>query len=133
MFPSHDHWGRAILLLESFILTNLAPLEDSEGKLPKFPLMGSSVQFDRRWLQRHAKHIMKYFNYRNMDASSIYEMLKLAPDEINKTVDKLIDKEKEKIEGVDHTALYDIRKSLAYWRVYSKVFNSSINQNFNLS
>lgn len=42
----------------------------------KHPMAGSSVQFDRLWLNRWMPHLHNYFGYRNIDVSSIYEVVK---------------------------------------------------------
>ena len=107
-------WNTAITMLDEY-LSCIIP----EGK--KFPLMGSSVQFDRDWLKYYAKDVLKaHFTYRNMDASSVYEAIKLLPQETQDSIQEEIDQEVSKLDGVDHHALYDIRKSLSYWRVYSR-------------
>lgn len=45
------------------------------------PMTGSSVHFDRSFLRRHAKPLDQAFHYRNIDASSIMEWLRVASPE----------------------------------------------------
>lgn len=40
----------------------------------KMPLMGSSVHFDRRWLQAYFVDLSDKFHYRNIDVSSLKEL-----------------------------------------------------------
>lgn len=38
------------------------------------PMVGSSVQFDRMWLEMHMPSVFELFSYRNIDISSIKEL-----------------------------------------------------------
>src|SRR6266542_3125304 len=38
------------------------------------PMVGSSVQFDRAWLEFHMEPLAVYFSYRNIDSSTIKEL-----------------------------------------------------------
>ena len=93
----------------------------SDGQ--RFPLMGSSVHFDRSWMQHHTPNVMKKFSHRNMDASANYEATAVMDSGLSgffkMKLRAAVDKE---LTGDDHRALYDIRKSLSYWRQYKEVF-----------
>lgn len=42
-----------------------------------FPLMGSSVHFDRAFLKVHMPELEKFFSYKNIDVSSIKHLVKI--------------------------------------------------------
>jgi oligoribonuclease len=78
----------------------------------KAPLSGNSVCFDRRFLIRHMPKLEAYFHYRNVDVSSIKELVRRwRPG----TVDKVT-------KASRHRALDDIRESIAELRVYRDAF-----------
>jgi oligoribonuclease len=63
--------------------TTLAEVEEhliawlDEHEVPKrLPICGSSVHFDRRFLERDMPKLMKRFGYRNIDVSTIGELTK---------------------------------------------------------
>ncbi len=74
----------------------------------KAPLSGNSVCFDRRFLIRHMPKLEAYLHYRNVDVSSIKELVRrwhpMVADKVAKTS--------------RHRALDDIRESIAELRVY---------------
>jgi oligoribonuclease len=78
----------------------------------KAPLSGNSVCFDRRFLIRHMPKLEAYLHYRNVDVSSIKELVRRwrpsAIDKVTKTS--------------RHRALDDIRESIAELRVYRETF-----------
>jgi oligoribonuclease len=80
----------------------------------KSPMCGSSVWQDRRFLNRWMPELEEYFHYRNLDVSSIKELVKRWAPEIA----KLFKKKSE------HIALKDIHDSIAELEFYRKhVFN----------
>lgn len=80
----------------------------------KSPLCGNSIGQDRRFMVRHMPALERYFHYRNIDVSTIKELVRRwQPDLLNGYTKR----------GV-HLALDDIRESiqeLAYYREH--VFN----------
>lgn len=54
----------------------LSWLSDSGLESNTFPLMGSSVHFDREWMKKYMPDLEGWFTYRNFDVSSIKEMVK---------------------------------------------------------
>jgi oligoribonuclease len=78
------------------------------------PLCGNSVWQDRRFLIRHMPRLEAFFHYRNIDVSTIKELVRL-------WYPKLPSYRKEKA----HLALSDIRESLKELRYYREtVFRS---------
>ncbi|MBC3767037.1 oligoribonuclease [Neptunicella marina] len=69
----------------------------------KSPLCGNSIGQDRRFMVRHMPVLEEYFHYRNVDVSTIKELVRRWQPE---TLDKLVKK------GT-HQALDDIRESIA--------------------
>lgn len=63
------------------------------------PMCGSSVQFDRQFMDWHAPQaIMKKFHYRNIDLSTITETMKLvAPDLHEKMLTEVPKQEKHRV------------------------------------
>lgn len=51
-------------------------LEEAFATLHAWPLAGSGVHFDRRWLRRHMPMLEGFFHYRNLDVSSLKEAAK---------------------------------------------------------
>jgi len=80
------------------------------------PLCGNSVGFDRRFLMHHMPSLNNYLDYRNVDVSSIQELVRRwfpkAIAEIEKTA--------------THRALDDIRESIEELRIYrQRVFREA--------
>ena len=74
----------------------------------KSPICGNSICQDRRFMYRLMPRLAKFFHYRNLDVSTIKELCRRwAPD-----VSKGLVKESA------HTALSDIRDSIAELRYY---------------
>ncbi len=76
----------------------------------KAPLCGSSIGFDRRFIMHHMPRLNGYLNYRNIDVSSIKELVRRWRPRI---VEKL---ETEST----HRALDDIRESIEELRLYRR-------------
>ena len=74
----------------------------------KSPLCGNSIWQDRRFLIEYMPTLEKYLHYRNIDVSTIKELVRLWKPEL-----KYIKQER-------HTALSDIRESIEELRFYRK-------------
>ena len=72
------------------------------------PMCGNSICQDRRFLARLMPKLEAYFNYRNLDVSSLKEMVKRWSPEIASGVNK----------QSSHLAMEDIRDSIAELRYY---------------
>ena len=76
----------------------------------KAPLCGNSIGFDRRFLMHHMPSLNNYLDYRNVDVSSIKELvLRWLPKAIGEIEKKST-----------HRALDDIRESIEELRIYKK-------------
>ncbi len=78
----------------------------------KSPLCGNSISHDRRFLERYMPSLFAYFHYRNIDVSTIKELVqrwypkgKYAP-----------------VKKASHLALEDIRESIYELRFYREHF-----------
>ncbi|QJC37290.1 oligoribonuclease [Enterobacteriaceae endosymbiont of Donacia thalassina] len=79
------------------------------------PLCGNSIYIDRIFLYNYMPKVEKYFHYRNIDVSSIKELIKRWNPEI---YNKLKNKKHK------HSAFYDINESINELRMYKKfIFN----------
>ena len=79
------------------------------------PLAGNSIGFDRRFIMHHMPRLNAYLNYRNVDVSSVKELLaRWSPATIAAT---------EK--ASTHRALNDIRESIDELRHYRAAFFKS--------
>ncbi len=77
------------------------------------PMCGNSICQDRRFLARCMPELESYFHYRNLDVSTLKELVKRwAPAEIGKGVSK----------KAAHLALDDVRESIAELRYYREHF-----------
>jgi oligoribonuclease len=91
----------------------IAFLADYIGK-GKSPMCGNSICQDRRFLYRHMPQLEDYFHYRNLDVSSVKEMVRRWKPEV------LADFKKNNT----HLALDDIRESIQELRFYrERVFS----------
>ncbi len=78
----------------------------------KSPICGNSIGQDRRFLVREMPELEAYFHYRNLDVSTLKELMRRwRPD--------LMDGFKKK--GV-HLALEDIRESIEELKYYRQTF-----------
>jgi len=98
------------------------PLPEAEGALLKFirrfcykgksPLCGNSICQDRRFLIRYMPRVEEHLHYRNIDVSSIKELVyRWYPKELHFTEKKHA-----------HRALDDIHESIAELKYYWKQF-----------
>lgn len=76
------------------------------------PMCGNSICQDRRFLARHMPRLEAYFNYRNLDVSTLKELARRWRPEIAKGVNK---------EG-KHEALADIYESIEELKYYREYF-----------
>lgn len=72
------------------------------------PLCGNSIWQDRRFLIKYMPTLESYFHYRNIDVSSIKELVRMWRPELSEKVQKTH----------AHRALADIRESIAELRLY---------------
>lgn len=72
------------------------------------PMCGNSVHQDRRFLARYMPGLEAWFHYRNLDVSTLKELCRRWAPEIARGFTK----------QNDHTALADIRESVAELRYY---------------
>ena len=93
---------------EAQMLAFLAPLVPAG----KSPMCGNSVCQDRRFLARYMPRLEAYFHYRNLDVSTLKELVKRWKPELASGVVK---------EG-RHTALADIHESINELRYYRETF-----------
>ena len=78
----------------------------------KSPMCGNSICLDRRFLHQYMPNLVAYFHYRNLDVSTIKELVKRwQPHLLNK-----MHKESK------HLAIYDIRDSIAELIYYRQHF-----------
>lgn len=76
----------------------------------KSPICGNSICQDRRFLARHMPQLERYFHYRNLDVSTLKEL-------VRRWNPALLDGFRK--QGT-HTALSDIRESIAELRYYRR-------------
>ena len=74
------------------------------------PICGNSICQDRRFLHRQMPHLEDYFHYRNLDVSTLKELARRWAPEVLAGFGK----------ESKHTALSDIRDSIAELRHYRK-------------
>ncbi|MDF2178712.1 oligoribonuclease [Aliiglaciecola sp. CAU 1673] len=74
----------------------------------KSPLCGNSIGQDRRFMVRHMPELEAYFHYRNVDVSTIKELVRRWKPELMSQLNK---------KGT-HLALDDIRESIAELQFY---------------
>lgn len=76
------------------------------------PMCGNSICQDRRFMARHLPSLEEYFHYRNLDVSTLKELCRRWKPELAKGF----------VKKADHTALADIRESIAELRYYREHF-----------
>lgn len=96
--------------------------ENVKGKLP---LAGSSVHFDRRWLELWLPYVSNYITHRNIDASTLREIASMISPQLVSNVNKL------PTLGA-HRAIPDIIDSIELYRNYMREFGS-LSRAFSLS
>ncbi|WP_300454306.1 oligoribonuclease [Accumulibacter sp.] len=76
------------------------------------PLCGNSVGQDRRFMVRYMPRFESWFHYRNLDVSTLKELCRRWKPDVAKGF----------IKRADHTALADIRESIAELKYYREHF-----------
>ena len=76
------------------------------------PMCGNSICQDRRFMARHLPALEEYFHYRNLDVSTLKELCRRWKPELAKGF----------VKKADHTAMADIRESIAELRYYREHF-----------
>lgn len=76
------------------------------------PMCGNSICQDRRFMARHLPTLEAYFHYRNLDVSTLKELCRRWRPEVAKGF----------VKQADHTAMADIRESIAELRYYREHF-----------
>lgn len=84
---------------------------DGHG-ISNVPMAGSSIAFDRAWINRHAPLTAKSFHYRNIDVSSMREALKRINPKMNPNIPQI---------GTAHRAMGDILTTIETLRVIAKI------------
>lgn len=67
---------RGFYVVDAVEKTILSWLDDCGLEPNTYPLMGSSVHFDRMWMKEFMPSLEAWFHYRNIDISSIKELVK---------------------------------------------------------
>ena len=76
------------------------------------PMCGNSIGQDRRFMVRYLPRLEAYFHYRNLDVSTLKELCRRWKPEVAKGF----------VKKADHTALADIRESIAELQYYREHF-----------
>ena len=80
----------------------------------KSPLCGNSISHDRRFLVRYMPELANFFHYRNIDVSSVKELVKRWKPELVESIDK----------NGNHRALADVYESIKELKFYKEnLFN----------
>lgn len=87
-------------------------LVSRHAKRGESPLCGNSVWQDRRFLKRYMPTLEGYFHYRNIDVSSIKELVRRWAPKIYEELSK----------SEEHRALDDIKESIAELKLYRSKF-----------
>lgn len=78
----------------------------------KVPLCGNSIWQDRRFLYRYMPELANFFHYRNIDVSTLKELVRRWNPKLMKGV----------VKGGKHLALEDIKESIEELRYYQAHF-----------
>lgn len=76
------------------------------------PMCGNSIGQDRRFMVRYMPQLEAWFHYRNLDVSTLKELCRRWKPEVAKGF----------VKKADHTALADIRESIAELKYYREHF-----------
>ena len=79
-------------------------------KKGKSPLCGNSISHDRRFLVRYMPELAAFFHYRNVDVSSVKELVKRWRPELLEGIDK----------NGNHRALTDVYESIKELKFYKE-------------
>lgn len=99
--------GVAHTILDSEIIAFLQSLH-----VGKVPMCGSSVAFDRNWVNEHLTLTAQAFHYRNIDVSSMLEAIARINPHMVPNVPQV---------GTAHRAMGDIQTTIETLRVISKI------------
>lgn len=105
-------WQRVLDSTHSMAVAEALTVEFLTAWVPpgKSPICGNSICQDRRFLVRCMPRLERYFHYRNLDVSTLKELARRWSPEISKGLTK----------ASAHTALSDIRESVAELRYYRR-------------
>ena len=79
----------------------------------KSPMCGNTICQDRRFLYRHMRELEKYFHYRNLDVTTVKELIK-----------RWTNGKDQFVKNSSHLALNDIKDSIEELQHYrAKYFN----------
>lgn len=78
----------------------------------KIPMCGSSVAFDRNWVNEHLTMTAQAFHYRNIDVSSMLEAIARINPHMVPNVPQI---------GIAHRAMGDIQTTIETLRVIAKI------------
>ncbi|QOP65386.1 DnaQ-like DNA polymerase III [Gordonia phage Diabla] len=101
--------------IETRILKQIAPFQ-----VKGLPVWGSSVHFDRKFLEQKMPKLNDYFHYRVVDSSSDMERLKATQPELWKKIDNDPTKYKSPEDKPGHRALEDLMHSIDMERRMAK-------------
>ena len=80
------------------------------------PLCGSSVQFDRNWLDYHMPEVISHFSYRNIDISTVKELCRRYNPELYKKIAVDV------VPLKDHRVMSDLDDTIAEFKFYRDNF-----------
>lgn len=86
----------------------------------KMPMCGSSINFDRGFLQKHYPEVNDIFHYRNVDVSTLKEFVKTTRPSAYAEVEKRVEKATGRKEAA-HRTIADCRNSLEQLRAYDEI------------
>ncbi len=103
-------WQRVLDSTTSLVTAEALTVEFLAKWIPanKSPICGNSICQDRRFLVRGMPRLERYFHYRNLDVSTIKELARRWAPDVPKGF----------VKDSAHTALSDIRDSVAELRYY---------------
>ena len=82
-------------------------------------MCGNSISHDRRFLVRYMPELANFFHYRNIDVSSVKELVKRWKPELVESIDK----------NGNHRALADVYESIKELKFYKEnLFNWFVDQ-----
>lgn len=91
-------------------------LDENGVEHGKLPMCGSSVHFDRTFLEHHMPKLESNFSYRNIDVSTMRELAK----DFNPRLAEVPEKRKPQV--IEHRALGDLAVTLELYRHYVENF-----------
>lgn len=93
-------------------------LRDNGVKDQKDPMCGSSVQFDRLWAEEWFENVFNLFSYRNIDISTLKELMKRFAPDIYAEMAESADYSKREL----HRVIPDLEDTIAEFKFYRKEF-----------